>query len=131
MVDSYGYPLAINVHSATAHDSVCATTVLTGLKEKYTRLVKVLADGGYQGKLQLWFFTHKAASLDDLIKIIAVAYQQKGYDLNDLAKIDQVGTLPPVEGCRIATEFSEALAFIDAKQSAYVFKNLIYLSEQK
>ncbi len=73
----------------------------------------------------------KAASTDDLIKIIAVAYQQKGYDLNDLTKIDRVGTLPPVEGCKIAMEFSEALASIDAKQSAYVFKNLIYLSEQQ
>jgi len=70
----------------------------------------------------------KAANVDALIKIIAVVYQQKDYDLNDLAKIDQVGTLPPVEGCKIATEFSEALAFLDAKQSAYVFKNLIYLS---
>jgi transposase len=32
--------------------------VLTGLKEKYVRLVKVLADGGYQGKLQTWFLHH-------------------------------------------------------------------------
>ncbi|MBW4590149.1 transposase [Aetokthonos hydrillicola Thurmond2011] len=58
VVDTAGYPLAIDVHSATPHDSVCAQTVLRGLKEKYTRLVKVLADGGYQGKLQTWFFRH-------------------------------------------------------------------------
>jgi len=57
-VDTCGYPLAIDVHSATPHDSMCAETVLTGLKEKYKRLMKVLADGGYQGKLQTWFFRH-------------------------------------------------------------------------
>ena len=29
--DTFGYPLAIDVHSATPHDSNCAETVLTGL----------------------------------------------------------------------------------------------------
>jgi len=58
VVDTCGYPLAIDVHSATPHDSTCAHKVLTGLKEKHKRLVKMLADGGYQGKLQTWFFRH-------------------------------------------------------------------------
>ena len=31
VVDTFGYPLAIDVHSATPHDSNCAETVLTGL----------------------------------------------------------------------------------------------------
>jgi putative transposase len=47
--------MAIAVHSATPHDSKCAKLVLTGLKKKFPRLQKVLADGGYQGDLQSWF----------------------------------------------------------------------------
>ena len=50
--------MAIAVHSAPPHDSACAQTVLTGLKDTYPRLAKVLADGGYQGDVQNWFFRH-------------------------------------------------------------------------
>lgn len=41
----------IDVHSATPHDSNCAKTLLFGFKEKFPRLIKVLADRGYQGNL--------------------------------------------------------------------------------
>ena len=56
IVDTFGFPMAIAVHSATPHDSKCAKLVLTGLKKKFPRLQKVLADGGYQGDLQSWFY---------------------------------------------------------------------------
>lgn len=72
----------------------------------------------------------KAASIDELLEIIALSYQQNGYDLANLEKIGLVGTLPADEGCRVALEFSNALATLDVKQSSYVFKNLLYLSEQ-
>ena len=42
--------------------------MLTGLKEKYTRLIKVLADGGYQGKLQTWFFRHTKGCMLAVVK---------------------------------------------------------------
>jgi hypothetical protein len=71
----------------------------------------------------------KVADLNSLIKIIALSYKKKGYDLDNLKKIDQVETIPPEEGCKIATEFSDALASLDEKEAAYVFKNLLYLSQ--
>ena len=68
VVDTLGFPLAIEVHSATPHDSNCARTVLEGLKQKYHRLVKVLADGGYQGVLHTWFFTHTKGCMLAVVK---------------------------------------------------------------
>lgn len=73
----------------------------------------------------------KAASIDEIINIIAQSYQKNGYDLQSLAKIDQVANLPPAEGCKIAIEFTKALASMGQKQASYVFKNLLYLSSQQ
>ncbi len=70
----------------------------------------------------------QAASTESLIEIIALSYRNKGYDLGHLQKIDQVENLPPEEGCKIATEFSDAIASLDEERSSYVFKNLLYLS---
>ena len=73
----------------------------------------------------------KAASIDEIINIIAESYQKNGYDLQGLAKIDQVATLPPSEVFKISIDFSKALAAMEQKQAAYVFKNLLYISSQQ
>lgn len=58
----------IDVHSATPHDSNCAKPVLRGLKTKFPRLVKILADRGYQGDLQRWFHLHTQGGLLSIVK---------------------------------------------------------------
>ncbi|WP_202148901.1 transposase, partial [Candidatus Sarmatiella mevalonica] len=68
VVDTLGYPLSIDVHSATPHDSNCAREVLFGLKQNFPRLVKVLADRGYQGDLQKWFYAHTQGCLLSIVK---------------------------------------------------------------
>ncbi|PPE04056.1 hypothetical protein [Holospora curviuscula] len=45
--DTLGYPLHIDVHSARPHDSKCSKRVLFGLKKKFPRLVRILANQGY------------------------------------------------------------------------------------
>ncbi len=73
----------------------------------------------------------KAASTDEIINIIAESYQKNGYDLQGLEKLGQITSLTPEEGCKIATDFSKALASMEQKQSSYVFKNLLYISNQQ
>lgn len=70
----------------------------------------------------------KVASADEIIKIVAAAYRQKGFEPRDLKNVGRVATLPPTEGCRIATELSISLASLDKKQSVYVVKSSLYLS---
>jgi transposase len=60
--------MKVDVHSATPHDSNCAKQVLFGLKEKFPRLIKILADRGYQGDLQRWFHLHTGGSLLSIVK---------------------------------------------------------------
>ncbi len=60
--------MSIDVHSATPHDSNCAKRVLDGLKEKFPRLIKILADRGYQGALQQWFHRHTEGCLLTIVK---------------------------------------------------------------
>lgn len=60
--------MKVDVHSATPHDSNCAKPVLFGLKEKFPRLIKVLADRGYQGDLQQWFHLHTRGCLLSIVK---------------------------------------------------------------
>jgi putative transposase len=68
VVDTLGYPMNIDVHSATPHDSNCAKKVLCGLKEKFPRLVKILGDRGYQGDLQRWFHVQNGGCLLSIVK---------------------------------------------------------------
>ena len=58
----------ISVHSVTPHDSKCAKQVLFGLKAQFPRLMKILADRGYQGDLQQWFGCHTGGCLLAIVK---------------------------------------------------------------
>ena len=51
VVDTLGIPLAIVVHEANIHDSVGALQVFEDMRFKFPRLAKIIADGGYRGKL--------------------------------------------------------------------------------
>ncbi len=68
VVDILGYPMNIDVHSATPHDSNCEKQVLSDLKAKFPRLTKVLADRGYQGDLEQWFHLHTGGCLLAIVK---------------------------------------------------------------
>lgn len=54
IVDTQGNLMAIAVHEANVHDSKGAPEVIEKLSYKFPRLTKILADGGYQGKLAEW-----------------------------------------------------------------------------
>jgi len=51
IVDSLGLLLAVVVHAANEHDSKSATKVIKLLKDRFSRLIKIIADGGYRGEL--------------------------------------------------------------------------------
>ena len=46
-----GLLLAVVIHAANVHDSQSALNVIGQLKYRFSRLVKILADGGYRGEL--------------------------------------------------------------------------------
>ena len=54
IVDMLGLPMAVAIHEANLHESKGAPQVIEKLACKFSRLVKILADGGYQGKLADW-----------------------------------------------------------------------------
>ena len=51
VVDTLGIPLAIVAHEANIHDSVGALQVFENMRFKFPRLAKIIAEGGYRGKL--------------------------------------------------------------------------------
>ena len=51
IVDTLGLPMAANVHAANIHDSVGAVTTIEQLRYSFPRLKRIIADGGYRGKL--------------------------------------------------------------------------------
>ncbi len=53
VVDTLGLHMAVAVHEANIHDKG-APKVIEKLAYKFPRLVKILADGGYQGSLGEW-----------------------------------------------------------------------------
>jgi hypothetical protein len=67
----------------------------------------------------------KIAKIDDIAGVIADAYRAKGYDTAEIAKIGNVQLLPPDEGCQVSYRFVSALASMNEKQSAFVYKGLL------
>lgn len=51
IVDSPGLPMAARVHAANIHDSVGAVDTIKPLQFEFPRLIEIIADGGYRGKL--------------------------------------------------------------------------------
>ena len=51
ITDKMGLLLSVVVHPANVHDSNCAYDVIASLKGRFSRLVKIIADGGYRGVL--------------------------------------------------------------------------------
>lgn len=51
IVDTLGVPMAVTVHAASIHDSVGAIEPIKQLRYLFPRLKKIIADGGYRGKL--------------------------------------------------------------------------------
>lgn len=54
LVDTLGYVLAVVVHSAALPDKVGAYQVLAQAAARWTRLLWIWADGGYEGAVQAW-----------------------------------------------------------------------------
>lgn len=50
-MDTLGLPMATKVHAANIHDSAGAVITIEQLRYSFPRLKKVIADGGYRGKL--------------------------------------------------------------------------------
>lgn len=51
IVDTMGLLLAVIVHAANEHDSKSAPMVIAELRGRFSRLIKIIADGGYRGEL--------------------------------------------------------------------------------
>lgn len=51
ITDTLGLLLVVVVHAANIHDSQAAYEVIGGLRGRFSRLVKIFADGGYRGEL--------------------------------------------------------------------------------
>lgn len=51
ITDTMGLLLSVVVHPANVHDSKGATDVIASLRGRFSRLVKIIADGGYRGVL--------------------------------------------------------------------------------
>ncbi len=54
MVDTLGLILAVVVHPADVQDRDGARLVLAGLRDRFSRLRLIWADGGYAGQLVEW-----------------------------------------------------------------------------
>ena len=51
IVDTMGLLLTVIVSAANIHDSQAAMEVISSLKYRFVRMVKIVADGGYRGEL--------------------------------------------------------------------------------
>lgn len=51
IVDTLGLILAVNIQSASVQDRDGAHSVIENMKENWSRVIKIFADGGYAGKL--------------------------------------------------------------------------------
>ena len=67
----------------------------------------------------------RIANIKDVVGVITRAYRAKGYDIAGIAKLANMHSLPPAEGCEVGYMFVSALLSMDENQSAFVFKGLM------
>jgi hypothetical protein len=67
--------------------------------------------------------------VDALGKILGRAYQNSGFNVSEISRVDDVGSLPSKEGCDIAYHFLSAMASLDPREGATVYKGLLVLSK--
>lgn len=115
----------IDVHSATPHDSNCAKQVLFGLKTKFPRLIKVLADRGYQGDLQQWFHCHTRGCMLSIVKPVDGA---KGFQVQQWRWVVERSFAWLGNFRRLSKDYeitvSSATAFIQLAFTKIMMKNL-------
>jgi hypothetical protein len=68
-------------------------------------------------------------TVDTLGQILMRAYQTNGFDIQEISKLSDVGSLPPKDGCLVAYHFLSAMASLDPKDGTTVYKGLIRLSK--
>jgi hypothetical protein len=68
-------------------------------------------------------------TVDALGKILVRAYQNNGFNVAEISKLESIGSLPSKEGCDIGYHFLSALASLDPKEAATVYKGLLVLSK--
>jgi hypothetical protein len=68
-------------------------------------------------------------TVDALGKILVRAYQNSGFNVGEISKLENVGSLPSKEGCDIAYHFLSALTSLDPKDATTVYKGLLVLSK--
>ena len=78
LVDTLGLVLVAVVHAASIQDPTGARLVLKELSHRFTRLVKIWADGRYAGKLLQWAWELRAYRRIRL-EIVKRQEQQKGF----------------------------------------------------
>lgn len=73
ITDTMGFILAIVVHNADIQDRDGAKLVLKELQHRYPLLRKVLADGGYRGKLIDWTMSSFGWTLEIVSKVAGIS----------------------------------------------------------
>jgi hypothetical protein len=69
-------------------------------------------------------------TVDALGRILVREYQAKGFDVNEISKLENVGSLPSKEGCDVGYHFLSAMASLDPKEASTVYKGLLVLAKQ-
>ena len=70
-----------------------------------------------------------ANNINDVNQAIKKQYTVLGYSTEDYDMLTQINTMPPVDACRIATEFSHTISSMEPDKATYIFKNLLYFAE--
>ena len=66
---------------------------------------------------------------DALGKTLVRAYQNNGFNLAEISKLESLGSLPSKQGCDVGYHFLTALASLDAKEAATVYKGLMVMNK--
>jgi hypothetical protein len=74
--------------------------------------------------------TYPTSDVEALVTEVMSAYIDRGYSLENMAKVDVVANLPPEEGCRIAFEFTDALLSLGPNRAPAVFRGLVLAAQQ-
>jgi hypothetical protein len=125
------------VGSARPQPDACVALYLGSANAPFEKIPKELVDARVNARANIirTAVTQPSPPLtpvavDALGKILVREYQAKGFDVNEISKLENIGSLPSKEGYEVGYHFLSATASLDPKEASTVYKGLLILAKQ-
>ena len=66
---------------------------------------------------------------DEMVAAVSEAYHKKGFPIDEVGKLGDTDKLLPEEGCRVVTDFNDALVTLGETRGSHLLKSMLAMAK--